>query len=742
MHQTNINTMKKLFILSIALLANTNILNAQESVHFIRIGETNPSTSAYVFGTGEQLSGQQFQTDGIKTYKGYQYTVYYNQARNVCIARRKLPVGNWQEVMLPYQNTANDAHNVISMGICEKDGSIHLAYDHHNADLHYCYSVVGSANDPDNMPWETNTFHATTNVMDKEVPNVTYPRFISKPDGNLLFECRFRWSGFGDSYLREYDGDTKTWTLIGRYVQGEDVTPDACAYINGFTYDCLGRIHVTWCWRDDFGGGTNHDFYYAYSEDDGRTWKDNDGNQNATTESMEPVESHTTGTCLGQMKKTYMVEAIPYNKGYINQETQAVDSKGRIHVVNSLIPGDETDSNWSSSRNKARLHHRFRDTDGTWKTILIKKNGETVNSYCRANLSFDAFDNAFVVANGAEVYCATAANEYSDWNLMSDTDNGRFLSEPLVDRSLLREEGILSFVYLGADNKITVIDYLLDNPKTPTGTGLTAEYFSDNNFTSSIGSATNTAVSTASLPEDTKSIRWSGTFETFYAESYTLYLNTTARSTVYIDGIKVLLTKKATDAKESSFTFSPIASHKHNLIIESQATVADLLSLSWACPSTAKEIIPANALYADFAHDIPANADENAPELNEKAELREMLLSATEIKDKQSIDISSFNPNEDYTIEIKARITSSPDCGLTLEGRALNGKGFRIVLGETSLSWAIPYTEPSLLTVADNSKEQTYRLAVQGDKVHIYQGNDYITSVEAAQVGDINEEVE
>lgn len=721
-------------------LLGINSLPSQTPVNFIRVGETNPSVSAYVFGAGEQLSGQQFQTDGIKTYKGYQYTVYYNLTRNVCIARRKLPMGKWQEVVLPYRNSENDAHNVISMGICEKDGSIHLAYDHHNDNLHYCYSVTGSANDPDNMAWETSTFCTTTDVMDKAVPNVTYPRFISKPDGNLLFECRFRWSGYGDSYLREYNGETKKWTLVGRYVQGEDVTPDACAYINGMTYDCLGRLHVTWCWRDDFGGGTNHDFYYAYSEDDGRTWKNNSGEQTAVTESMEPVESHTTGACLGQTKKSLMIEEIPYNKGYINQETQATDSKGRIHAVNSFIPGDETDSNWASSRKKARLHHRFRDTDGTWKTVLVKKDGETVNSYCRVNLSFDKFDNAFVVANGAEVYCATATNEYNDWNLMSDADQGRFLSEPLVDRSLLLNEGVLSFVYLGADNKITVIDYLLDNPNTPAGTGLTAEYFTDTDFTSSIKSETVSTVSAAALPQTAHSVRWSGTFETSYAETYTLYLNTTAPTTVYVDGVKVLLTRKNKEAKEYAFTFAPIASHKHNLIIESQVTAADLLSLSWAAGTkVVKEIIPSTALYPDFAHDASSGMDNDVPELDRKADLNTQLIGANSIIDKQTLNIASFNPAGNYTVEVKAKIISSPDCGLVFEGRAANGKGFRIVLGETSLTWAAPYTASKLLTVAENSKEQTYRLAIQGDKAYIYQGEDYIASADLQLIGDIDD---
>lgn len=736
--------MKKTLTLFAILLLGFNILGAQDKINFIRIGESNPSTSAYVFGSGEQLSGQQFQTDGILTYEGYQYTVYYNQTRNVCIARRKLPLGKWEEIKLPYQNAVDDAHNTISMGICHKDGSIHLSYDHHNSDLHYCYSLstAGSANDPENMIWEAASFSTTTDVMDKAVPNVTYPRFISKPDGNLLFECRYRWSGFGDSYLREYDGDTKKWTLIGRYVQGEDVTPDACAYINGMTYDDQNRLHVTWCWRDDFGGGTNHDFYYAYSEDHGRTWKDTFGNQNAVTENFDPIENKTTGMCLGQTKKTFMIEEIPYNKGYINQETQAVDSKGRIHAVNSQIPGSGTDSNWGSSRTKARLHHRFRDVDGTWKTVMVKNNGETVNSYCRTNLSFDAFDNAFVIANGAEVYYATDANGYDDWNLMSDTDKARFLSEPLVDRPLLHDSGVLSFAYLGADNKITVIDYLLDNPHTPSGSGLTAECFSDDKFSKLISTSSDSKVGSEAVSAGAKSIRWSGTFETTYAENYTLYLNTTAETSVYVDGVKVLLTRSYPAAKEYSFTFAPIASHKHNIIIESKATTTDIFALSWSSHSVNKVSIPMAALYSDMAHDVPTGDDGNEPDLMRKEVLSEMLSGAQIITGKNTINIPSFNPQGDYTLELNAKIISSTGCGLVLEGRSKTGKGIRISLDETSLNWIAPYSKSKLLTVADNSENQIYRLAVSKEKAHIYQGEKYITTVDVAEIGDINNEGE
>ncbi len=731
--------MKKTLVLLTVSALGLNVINARNELNVIRIGETNPSTSAYVFGTGEQLSGQQFQTEGIKTYKGYQYTVYYNLTRNVCIARRKMPAGKWEEVKLPYQNAVDDAHNTISMGICENDGSIHLSYDHHNDALHYCYSIAGSANDPENMPWEASSFSATTDIMDKAVENVTYPRFISKPDGNLLFECRFRWSGFGDSYIREYDAETKKWSLVGRYVQGEDNNPTACAYINGMTYDHLGRMHVTWCWRDDFGGGTNHDFYYAYSEDDGRTWKDTYGVQNAVTELMDPVYSNVTGSCLGQSKKSFMIEAIPYNKGYINQETQAVDSKGRIHAVNSHIPGSETDSNWGTSRTKARLHHRFRDTDGTWKTVQVKNNGETVNSYCRVNLSFDAFDNAFVVANGAEVYTASSANGYDDWDLVSDTDKGRFLSEPLVDRSLLQKEGVLSFVYLGADNKITVIDYLLDNPNTPAGAGLTAEYFSESGLENQSGAAENVSVSTSDIPEGTKSIRWSGSFETSYAESYTMYLNTDAAAEVYVDGVKVLLTRKSDEAKEYSFSFGNIASHKHNIVITAEAGKENEIALSWSSKSVEKQLIPAAALYSSEINENPTENSESEPELPRKPVLDKQLSGAQSITGRVTIPFASFNPAGDYTLELKAKVLNSFGCGLVLEGRSASGRGIRISIDETSVKWMAAYDAAKLLTVADNAEEQAFRIAVKGDKAYIYIDGEYIASADIAEIGDINE---
>ena len=595
--------MKFRTILTTILFLFSVLAESGAAIKALRVGETNPSTTAYVLAQQEQLSGQAFQQDALVTYNGFQYTVYYNSTRNVCISRRKLPYGQWKEVIIPFKNTEDDAHDVISMGICKNDGTIHLAYDHHNTTLQYCRSAIGLANDT-TMSWNISNFGPNTSQMVAyvTVPDVTYPRFINKPDGDLLFECRYKLSGDGDSYLREYSGAKHTWSLIGRYVQGMDSNPNACAYINRMDYDVFGKLHVSWCWRDNYDGQSNHDIFYGYSEDHGRTWKDNTGKTVATTEKINPTDSRASGSCMRQGIGSLKIETIPYNKGYINQETQTCDSKGRVHIVNSYM-NDGTDSNWASSRKKAVLHHRYRDSTGVWHHNLIKKNGVNVNSYCRVQVITGANDDAFVIANGAEIYAATSASGYSDWHLLSDIDANRFCSEPQIDQLAIKK-GVLSFVYLGRDNKITVIDYLLDNPSAPKGKGLNAQYYSNTDFTDLIGSSDDVTFD-KSMPEKTKSVRFSGYFETILGEKYSLTLNTSVPSTVYINGEKVLETGDVSTPGSYTFDYKPVCSHMNNIVIEAKADKDSKISLDWSSERTAKIPVPATNLYSFKDYNYP-----------------------------------------------------------------------------------------------------------------------------------------
>jgi len=93
---------------------------------------------------GMAINGKSFQQEAIISHGAYQYLVYYNAQRNVCLSRRKLPAGQWETIRFTdYLFQSNDAHNTISMGICPNDGTIHLSFDHHGHPLHYRVSRKG-----------------------------------------------------------------------------------------------------------------------------------------------------------------------------------------------------------------------------------------------------------------------------------------------------------------------------------------------------------------------------------------------------------------------------------------------------------------------------------------------------------------------------------------------------------------------------------------------------------------------
>ena len=44
--------------------------------------------------------------------------------------------GAWSVVRFSdYYFASDDSHNVISIGVCPKDGTIHMAFDHHGSSL-------------------------------------------------------------------------------------------------------------------------------------------------------------------------------------------------------------------------------------------------------------------------------------------------------------------------------------------------------------------------------------------------------------------------------------------------------------------------------------------------------------------------------------------------------------------------------------------------------------------------------
>ena len=380
------------------------------------------------------MNGESFQQDGITTVAGWQYTTFWDQSGYVNLSRRQLPGGAWQNLRLTdYATTSTDSHNTISIGISRQDGSIHLAFDMHSSVLRYRRSVAGMATSPGTAAWSTSSFGAVvSSLTGAGMPTMTYPQFLTTPAGKLQLALRTGTSGAGDEVLYEYAGGT--WSAIGRFIDG--TTANNNAYLFGLEYDSTGLLHATWTVRETSNASTNHDLYYAYSKDDGRTWRGNAGSVIATTGSA-PLISNAAGL---------RVWAIGQNRGLINQESQVVDQAGIVHVLASHLPAAAAStSDFTAAREKAVLVHYWRDkASKVWHqtyTPFLERSS-------RGDIAVDAADNLYVASGDSStrklhIQTASKASAWSDWTLRY-TSAAIYYSDPLVDHERLRSLGVMS----------------------------------------------------------------------------------------------------------------------------------------------------------------------------------------------------------------------------------------------------------------------------------------------------------
>ncbi|WP_344938526.1 BNR repeat-containing protein [Sphaerisporangium flaviroseum] len=379
------------------------------------------------------MNGESFQQEGITSYRGWQYAVYWDSSSHVNISRRQLPSGGWQNLTLTdYTTTSTDSHNVISLGISRADGTIHLAFDMHASTLRYRRSVAGLANDPGRFSWTADAFGATqSQLTGSTVTTVTYPAFIDAPGGRLQLALRTGTSGSGDEVLYEYAGGS--WSHLGRFLDG--VSNNQNAYLFGIEYDGGGRLHMTWTWRETSNASTNHDLMYAYSTDLGRTWRNNSGAVIGTTGSRS-ITSASAGV---------KVWSIGQNRGLINQESQVVDGSGVVHVLASHLPaGAASQSDFTTARETAVLVHYHRDTSGGWHqtyTPFLERSS-------RGDIGVDSGNNLYVVSGDSKTHklhiqTASRSSGWSDWTLRY-TSAAIYFSDPLLDHAHLRDDNLLT----------------------------------------------------------------------------------------------------------------------------------------------------------------------------------------------------------------------------------------------------------------------------------------------------------
>lgn len=147
-------------------------------------------------------------------------------------------------------------------------------------------------------------------------------------------------AGLGSDYLYLYRAKTGFWEFVGTPLTGVDSNP----YVHSWDFH-NGVLHVSWVYRgfvwyegwDDLadtkhkqqagpnGAENNHNICYAYSKDLGYTWHNGQGDQIADLRKGETISNEADGIVAVE---------IPKGSGLMNQEAQAVDYEGGVHVLN------------------------------------------------------------------------------------------------------------------------------------------------------------------------------------------------------------------------------------------------------------------------------------------------------------------------------------------------------------------------------------------------------------------------
>lgn len=399
----------------------------------------------------ERGSSWNFGPGSLWTYQGWQYAAYWDDARQVSVARRQLPSGPWAVVSLRgYQRTETggrgkggaisrgfgDSHEKVAMGI-SPDGFIHLAFDHHVSTLHYRRSKIPVANNPAANPWSADLFGPVQdNLGGSMIEGVTYPSFNSDGVHFTLYLRLNGGSGSADSHFFEYsngrwgNNSPQESQFIDRRWSGGDRTVNA--YPHGlFTRN--GRRHVTWCWRDTPDERTCHDLCYAYSDDDGKTWLNNDGKLIGVT-GTNFITADSPGAAA---------VIIPPGSRYRNGGSMTVDNAGRVHVIGRGERGSPV--------------HFSRDPGtGQWS----RRNFDMLGSLIAGH-----GDDLFVVAEDG-VYRTSASRSGKLQRLVAGKAALFQDSAMSVDRQRFEQDGCISVI--GQRGKtVSVVDYWVGKPAAP-----------------------------------------------------------------------------------------------------------------------------------------------------------------------------------------------------------------------------------------------------------------------------------
>ncbi len=373
-------------------------------------------------GTGwakSSVNAAVFRANSLITHDDTQYIAYYDGDSNVVLGKRKFGSTDWDLKTTPYKGDAKDAHNCISIGIDGK-GVLHMVWDLHNGKLRYVQSTA-----PGSL--ELSGEMAMTGQDEK---SVTYPQFYNLPDGDLLFLYRDGASGNGNAMLNRYNVQSGKWSVVQHPLVAGGGQRNA--YLNTLAVDPKGGIHLSWVWRDTPDVATNHDICYAFSPDQGKTWKKSTGDTYQMPITIDNAE---------------VAWSVPKNSELINQTSMAVDAGAHPYIATywrlagTDVPqyqlvwndGEKWHQNQVSQRTQA-----FRLSGGGTKKIPISRPQVVVSKDGVVHVVFRDEE----LGNGISVASSSDANHVA-WTKVDLLQDRVGAWEPTFDPELWAQKGQL-----------------------------------------------------------------------------------------------------------------------------------------------------------------------------------------------------------------------------------------------------------------------------------------------------------
>ena len=362
--------------------------------------------------SGTTINTVVFRKNSVVSYKNTQYASYYDSLGKVVLAKRLLGTDKWELRTTTLTGNVRDAHNSISIMV-DGEGFLHLAWDHHNNQLHYTRSVK-----PGSLE-----LMASQSMTGANETKLTYPEFYKLANGDLLFLYRDGSSGNGNLILNRYHLRSKRWERVNSNLldgQGER---------NAYWQACMddqGTFHISWVWRETPDVASNHDLCYAKSEDGGKTWMRSDRKIYQLPINAANAE---------------YISKIPQASELINATSMATDEKGRPYIATYWRPADT----------KVPQYHLVYHNDQKWNVQQVS-NRKTPFSLSGGGTKKIPISRPQVMVKGKEVYYIFRDTERGDkvsafvcsdiekkaWHTIDLADQSIGQSEPSFDTELWR----------------------------------------------------------------------------------------------------------------------------------------------------------------------------------------------------------------------------------------------------------------------------------------------------------------